>query len=329
LFCALSAWLAVGGVASAAWSNVFQVCCTNCRSSTAHASPIVAATAPAGDACCPQPQPCQQCTTRYVQRCYYQPVTTYKTVTFCEAVTTYRTSYYYEPVTSYRYSCYFDPCTCSYQQVATPCTSYRLRSRCDPVTSYLQRCALQPVQSYQQVNYYEPITTCCTTTVGAPVLGVAPGAAAPAPMQGAQPPTVGDGSAPAVPAPPTVTESQTPNTSRVQPMPRVDGNATRPRTEAAPPAVRIDRIVALPLQNLSGQVVNGGKAAPGAKVLLVSADKKRTQQTLVADAKGRFEANVAAGSWLVYVHGADGKPVFQDKVEVKSDAVQQVVLTSR
>src|SRR5262245_13543147 len=119
--CALALLAASATPGRAAWANVFQVCCHSCggASSSAFVDP----------GCCnPCPCPQQVCTTRYVQRCYYQPVTTYKTTTYYEPCTTYRTSYYYEPCTSYRYCCYYDPCTCSYQQVATPVTSYRLRS---------------------------------------------------------------------------------------------------------------------------------------------------------------------------------------------------------
>jgi hypothetical protein len=192
--CALAALAVASGPAQAAWNNVFQVCCHSCRSNYAPAPPVVAAAPPCA-------QPCQQCTTRYVQRCYYQPVTTYRQSCYMEPVTTYRTSYYYEPVTTYRYSCYYDPCSCSYQQVAQPCTSYRLRSQCCPVTSYLQRCCLQPVTSYQQAFYYEPVTTCCTTSVGAPVAAV-PGGAAVVPAQPAVPAVPAQPAVPAVPGAP-------------------------------------------------------------------------------------------------------------------------------
>src|SRR5262249_34417759 len=176
--CRVAVWgcaLVLAGVtaspAQAAWCNVFQVTCFRCKSH----QPAVSAYAPA--ACCPQPV----CTTQYVQRCYYQPVTCYQTKTYYEPVTTYRTSYYYEPVTSYRYSCYLDPCTCSYQQVACPQTCYRLRSQCCPVTSYLQRCCQVPVTSYRLSYYYEPVTTCATPACpspcapGAPAVGEQPG----------------------------------------------------------------------------------------------------------------------------------------------------------
>src|SRR5207244_3495027 len=113
------------------WNNVFQATLFHRRPATsayvsvpAYSVPVVAASAP--DPCCAPPPP--TCTTRYVQRCYYQPVTTYQSKTYYEPVTTYRTSYYYEPVTSYRYSCYYDPCTCSYKQVACPTTSYQMKA---------------------------------------------------------------------------------------------------------------------------------------------------------------------------------------------------------
>src|SRR3954466_9146478 len=90
--CALAALLATGGPARAAWNNVFQVCCSSCGTP----APVVAAY-PADPR--PQPRPQTSCTTRYVQKCYYQPVLSYRTSTYYEPVTSYRTSYYYEPVT--------------------------------------------------------------------------------------------------------------------------------------------------------------------------------------------------------------------------------------
>ena len=67
--CALGVWAIGAGPLQAAWCNVFQVCCHSCGHSSAYAAYA------APDPCCnPCPQQC--CTTRYVQRCYYQPVTT-------------------------------------------------------------------------------------------------------------------------------------------------------------------------------------------------------------------------------------------------------------
>ena len=55
------------GTASAAWNNVFQVCCNDCN------KPRTSYYAPPQAACptCPQPE----VRVSYVQRCYYQPVT--------------------------------------------------------------------------------------------------------------------------------------------------------------------------------------------------------------------------------------------------------------
>src|SRR5207249_2620781 len=98
------------------------------------------------------------------------------------------------PVVSYRYSSYYDPCSCALQQVATPVTSYQLRAQSSPVQSWVQRCAQVPVTSYQKSCYWQPQTTCCQTSIGAPIPAgppvvaplvaptIAPSISAPAPM---------------------------------------------------------------------------------------------------------------------------------------------------
>ena len=154
--CALTALAAAAVPARAAWDNVFQVCCATCG--TQATANFVAA-----DPCCPPPPPQQVCTTRYVQRTYYQPVTCYQTRTYYEPVTTNYTSYYYEPVTEYRYTTYYDPCTGCPQRVCTPCTSYRLRSKCNSVTNYVARISYRPVTTMRQSCYLEavPVNPCC------------------------------------------------------------------------------------------------------------------------------------------------------------------------
>jgi hypothetical protein len=140
---ALALLVTAAGTSHAAWDNVFRVCCSSCGGGGF--APAVSNASP--DPCC---NPCPPtCTTRYVQRCYYQPVTSYCQKTYYEPCTTYQTSYYYEPCTSMHCCCHFDPCTCCWQKVCVPTTSYRLRSQCCPVTSYLQRCCMVPVTSYQ------------------------------------------------------------------------------------------------------------------------------------------------------------------------------------
>ncbi len=173
----ISDW--TGTSAQAAWNSAFQTTClfrrnqpsTSNYSSNYYAPPVVAAPVAAA--------PCNSCNTQYVQRSYYEPVTSYERKSYYEPVTTYQTSYYYEPVTTYRYSCYYDPCSCGTKQVATPETSYRLRSQATPTTGYVEKVAYQPTTSYRSAFYYEPVTTCTqtTTTVGSPIY---PQVAAPA-----------------------------------------------------------------------------------------------------------------------------------------------------
>jgi hypothetical protein len=349
--CALAALALTTGAAPAAWNNVFQVCCNSCRSSNYVAAvPAAPAPAPCGG--------CQQCTTRYVQRCYYQPVTTYRQSCYMEPVTTYRTSYYYEPVTSYRYSCHYDPCTCSYQQVAQPVTSYRLRSQCCPVTSYLQRCCMQPVTSYQQAFYYEPVTTCCTTTVGAPVAappaGVSSVPAAPPPGVSSQPaaPPPGVSSQPSTP-PPAVNSTEAPPpgqaegmkynsnlNNRVPRMPLAPDSSSfrQPRLQApvpvqpaTPTRVRFDRITSAPRHNTQGQVLRTDRIPQGgAKLLFVSADQRGARQNVTADGRGQFQTTLATGTWLIYVQDGSGRLVYQQKVQVGDDRPgQPITLVSR
>ena len=362
LWCgALAALAMASGTAQAAWNNVFQVCCNSCRGSNYVAVPAPVAAAPAPAPC----GGCQQCTTRYVQRCYYQPVTSYRQSCYMEPVTTYRTSYYYEPCTSYRYSCYYDPCSCRYQQVAQPVTTYRLRSRCCPVTSYLQRCCMQPVTSYQQVTYYEPQTTCCTTTIGAPVAAPCPSAAPvavppPAVQGGSVSPPPGVSAGPTAPppavsgqpygAPPAVNGTQEPSppaqagstSNRVPYMPGTGGSSYRqprlqapvpvqPAAPATNPSVRFERITSTPRHNTQGQVVRSDRMPQaGSKVIFIRADEQGGRQSLTTDDSGRFQTTLAAGNWLIYTQNASGRLVYQQKVRVGADApAPPITLVSR
>src|SRR5262245_40647696 len=108
--CIVGVWAAAVLPASAGWDNVFQPTlferfhkpkttskCCPAPVVVAQSRPVVVAQASPCD-------PCQKCTTQYVQRSYYQPVTRMETRTVMEQVTTMQTSYYHEPVTTYRYS---------------------------------------------------------------------------------------------------------------------------------------------------------------------------------------------------------------------------------
>jgi hypothetical protein len=316
--------------ASAAWNNVFQVCCTGCKSNVSqYVAPV--AVAPA--------QPCQTpCQTTYQLRYYYQPVTTYRTSTYYEPVTTYRTSYYYEPVTTVRYSTYYDPCSGCPQQVATPQTCMQLRSQTCPVTSYLQRTCVQPVTVQQQMFYYVPRTTCCQTTEGAPIYGgpvTTPPPATPPGVSdtgGQVPPGVRDN---ATPPAGNGNADFTPNPGNPSSQPKLGGPQPAQPTQSpprTPPAdLRLDKVVSLkPNEGLEGRVIGRDNVIQaGVRVLFINTANSRDRRTATTDATGRFQASIPAGRWLVYVQGADGQDDFRQEVEVGTPRIGPLILVKR
>jgi hypothetical protein len=94
--------------------------------------------------------------------------------------------------------------------------------------------------------------------------------------------------------------------------------------------VRLDRIVSAPATRLQGQVVRGDNLPEGgARVLFVSASRQGPQRSVTADAGGQFRVTLASGGWLVYVHGADNRPVFHSKIDLAENETRQVTLVSR
>ncbi len=265
-----------------------------------------------------------------MQRCYYQPVTTYQTQSYYEAVTTYRTSYYYEPVTSYTYSCYYDPCSCSYQQVATPCTSYQLKAQQCPVQSWVQRCTQVPVTTYQKSCYWQPQTTCCQTTEGAPIPIPATGppvVTQSAPVATQPPPNVYDNRYSPQPPPPVINDQKTPygngTFDRYYPPKQTNFQAPLGIPPAVkpivppPPAVKLDRIVVGPDAGVEGQIVRSDNTPrPNAKVMFVSADHLAPSRTVTANSAGRFQVTLASGGWLVYLDAPDGTQIYHSRIEV-------------
>ena len=53
----------------------------------------------------------------------------------------------------------------------------------------------------------------------------------------------------------------------------------------------------------------------GADLLFVADRGNETRKTR-ADGKGEFRLSLASGTWLIYVNGADGRPVYHSKIEV-------------
>jgi hypothetical protein len=261
-----------------------------------------------------------------------------------ESVTTMQTSYYYAPVTTYRYTSYYDPSTCCYQQVAVPQCGYELRSKQCPVQSWVSRCVQVPVQAYQKVDYWQPVTTCCTTSYGAPIVGCAtPGCAPQAPAQQMpQAPSM----APISDKPPVFNIDKTPTKPTLMeqfypPQEKTGSTSFQPKLglptpsnsvqpPAAPqPPVRLDRIAVGPNSHVDGQVVRSDNSPkPNAKVMFINAMTGK-RETVVANTAGRFNAELPAGSWHMYLHGADDIPIYQSRIDVNGAQTRQVSLVSR
>ena len=269
-----------------------------------------------------------------MQRSYYQPVTVMETKTVMEAVTTMRTSYYYEPVTSYRYSLYVDPCTGCSQQVATPQVAYALKAQSSPVQSWVSRCVQVPVTVQQQVNYWQPQTTCCQTTQGAPIYSSSPPPqiqSAPLvnpvqPVQPEQPPSIRENRTPGPNSsnqpqydrysPPLENATQNKGTSwQPQLGVPVPVQNTPPAAQPSPP-VKFDRITVGPNSHVEGQIVRSDNTPKGnAKVLFINASTGKRESVTTNNA-GRFQLDLTAGSWHVYLTGADGIAVHHSRIDV-------------
>jgi hypothetical protein len=322
--------LLVPQLAPAAWDNVFQVTCFGCKKHPQTAAYY----APPPCATCPAPCPCPT-TTAYVQRTYYQPVTTYQAETHYEPVTSYRTSYYYEPVTSYTYSSYYDACSCSCQQVATPVTSYRLRSQCNACVNYVARVSYKPVVSYRQSCYMEAVQVpACPPPAPACPTCQAPAAIAPAAaavVVPAAPPVAGT-TAPPLNLPPEggvqpgLSEQRQPAPAGVQEQrnqyyPQMPSLQSRPTQQPAVPNFKPERVASRTQAGgaVNGQVVKNDFAPkPGAQIVFVNAQRQDVRAT--ADAAGRFQVNLASGNWYVYVGDATGGLAYHNQFTVDGNS---------
>jgi hypothetical protein len=66
-----------------------------------------------------------------------------------------------------------------------------------------------------------------------------------------------------------------------------------------------------------------------AKIMFVSSTQTQAQQTVTADTAGRFQANLAAGSWNVYLQGSDGNPTFYTRIDVNETQPGRITLVNR
>jgi hypothetical protein len=92
----------------------------------------------------------------------------------------------------------------------------------------------------------------------------------------------------------------------------------------------LERIVAVPGAEIRGQVVRGD-AAPlaGARVMFVNTDRHEPRSTVDTDAAGQFRVTLTSGGWLIYLQPADGKPIFQRRIEVRDNEPHEIQLVSR
>jgi hypothetical protein len=307
--------LGSAGPASAAWNNVFQVCCNDCN------KPRVSYyAAPACPQACPQPE----VRVSYVQRCYYQPVTEYVRKSYYEPVQRTYTSYYYEPVTSYRYTTYYDPCTGCPQRVCTPTTSYRMRSKCNSVTSYVERCAMVPVTSLKPVTvrqpvvsyYYPPQPACPPVASAAPAF--VPPTGPTVEQVPANPPSVtqenGDMIPPAaVPSTPNGLPRSMPSRT-----PKIRPDKTTSRSGSAVVTVR-------------GEVVMPDQLTPraGARLVFVNAANKDQKEYAAANRYGEFDVRLPAGNWYLYLGAADGRAVYHKQVSLGAKDTYDYKVVSR
>jgi hypothetical protein len=347
---ALALLLLVPQLAPAAWDNVFQVTCFGCRRNQTSSSYFIAAPAPSCSSCqssssffIAAPSPCTSCappcpapcptTTAYVQRTYFQPVTTLQAETHFEPVTSVRTSFFWEPVTSVTVSSFFDPCT-GCHQVATPVTSFRLRQQCNSVVNYVARVSYRPVTTMRQSSYMEavqvpacpaPCPTCPSVAAAPACPSCAAGAVAPA----APPATVAPPlNLPAEPPPAALNEQRSLPPAGVSEqreqyyMPPATPSG---RPAPKPATYKPERVASYSGSTVTGQVVRSDYAPrAGAKVTFVNAQRQDDRQATLADGSGRFQVSLASGHWYVYVDGA-----YHNQMDVNGPATSPVTVVSR
>jgi hypothetical protein len=295
--------------AAAAWDNVFQVCCHDCR-------PRVSFALPCPPPCPPDPCPQPEVRISYVQRTYYQPVTEYVRKTYYEPVVKQVTSYYYEPVTTYRYTTYYDPCTGCPQRVCVPCTSYRLRAQCNSVTSYVERCAMVPVTTLKPVTYQQPVVSYYYPPSSSSFYPIPPAITTPPSVEQLRdnPPNVmpnnGSDKLPPMDLPVPGTSNPKPGNTKLRP----EKTVSRPS-----------------LVTVRGEVVLNDQITPrgGAKLVFMNAEKPDHKEYVTANNFGEFDLRLPAGTWYLYVGGESGKAIYHKKIELGDRETVDYKIVSR
>jgi hypothetical protein len=298
---AIAGGLITASTSSAAWNNVFQVCCNDCAPRASYYAP------PACPQACPQPE----VRVSYVQRCYYQPVTEYVQKSYYEPVRQNYTSYYYEPVTEYKYSTYYDPCTGCPQKVCTPTTAYRLRSQCNSVTSYVQRSFTVPVTSLRPVtvqqpvvSYYYPPQMTGAASFAPPII---PYSGGPSVQElRSNPPSV-------MPSGPGSSDTIVPQTLPTSPA--NTGSFSKPGNTNLRPDKTASRSSVVTVR---GEVVLKDQLTPrgNVKLVFVNADNPEQKEYVAANSYGEFDVRLASGKWNLYLGGENGRATYHKQVSL-------------
>jgi hypothetical protein len=112
------------------------------------------------------------------------------------------------------------------------------------------------------------------------------------------------------------------------PMPGTSFKAA-PTPVPPPPPVKLDRIVVGPDSHIEGQVVrNDNSPRPNTRVLFVNA-ALGGRQSVVTNTMGRFDVNLPAGSWLIYLYGPDDIARYHSRIDVGANPRAQVTLVNR
>lgn len=315
---ALAGLLGSAVPADAAWDNVFQVTCDNCRPrqrSSYYATP---------DACCAPQKPQQR--VEYKQRSYYEPITVMKPEKYLEPVEVRSKSFYWEPVTAYSYSSYYDPCTGSCQQIAVPKTAYKLKEQCNTSMKYVERVRMVPTQSQRLVTEMQPVVTYYyppTRSYSSPV------------TEACELPTAPPVAGPRVDELRSTPPTATPDAGDMIPPTNLPTNPGVSKQRAMPPQAK-------PLGSkgfanttsrgaVRGEVVLNDQITPrgSAKLVFVNADDLKVREYVQADEFGNFDANLPAGEWHMYIGNGNGRAMFHKTIQVKESASREFRVVSR
>jgi hypothetical protein len=296
--------------AAAAWDNVFQVCCHDCKArpqTSYYAAPA-----------CPPKQE-----VRYEQRCYYEPVTVMRAERYTEGVPVQVKSYYWDPVTTYSRSSYYDPCTGCSQDICVPRTSYVRREQCNTVMRYVERIRMVPTQVNRKVCETRPVVTYygpTTKTYDCPTCELPAAGSAPRVDEFRQNPPVvtpeGGGT-----IPPQTLPTIPGSLPRAMPQTRPSYSGTvNARTTSRPAAATV-----------RGEVVLNDQVTPraGAKLVFMNVAAQDQREFVTADQFGNFDVKLPAGEWYVYIGNGDGRANFHKKITIGEYDSREFKVVSR